>query len=183
MIKHGFPCIPSARPTGIAPATRSPIEDRDKNRARSSSRTPCESPRGITGGGTRTHTGATAQRILSPQRLPFRHAGLSCPANRLDRFAGFRNSSTPHFSPYFLNRQERRRPLVLGATGPSRRPRWRSRPGRRGGGAWSPGGIRRRSQPHRRGRPIPLPGDQPLRGEPPRRRRVVAAPPIVVDRA
>ena len=30
-----------------------------------------------TGGGSRTHTGVSAQRILSPQRLPFRHAG-SC---------------------------------------------------------------------------------------------------------
>ena len=30
-----------------------------------------------TGGGSRTHTGVCAQRILSPQRLPFRHAG-SC---------------------------------------------------------------------------------------------------------
>ncbi len=29
----------------------------------------------ITGGGNRTHTGVPAQRILSPQRLPFRHAG------------------------------------------------------------------------------------------------------------
>jgi hypothetical protein len=29
----------------------------------------------ITGGGIRTHTGITAQTILSPQRLPFRHAG------------------------------------------------------------------------------------------------------------
>ncbi len=29
-----------------------------------------------TGGGIRTHTGVTAQRILSPQRLPFRHAGV-----------------------------------------------------------------------------------------------------------
>src|SRR5262249_12477244 len=29
----------------------------------------------ITGGGNRTHTGVTPQRILSPQRLPFRHAG------------------------------------------------------------------------------------------------------------
>ncbi len=28
-----------------------------------------------TGGGDRTHTGITPQRILSPQRLPFRHAG------------------------------------------------------------------------------------------------------------
>ena len=28
-----------------------------------------------TGGGIRTHTGVPAQRILSPQRLPFRHAG------------------------------------------------------------------------------------------------------------
>jgi hypothetical protein len=29
-----------------------------------------------TGGGSRTHTGVPAQRILSPQRLPFRHAGI-----------------------------------------------------------------------------------------------------------
>src|SRR5262249_40871563 len=28
-----------------------------------------------TGGGNRTHTGVPPQRILSPQRLPFRHAG------------------------------------------------------------------------------------------------------------
>ena len=29
----------------------------------------------ITGGGIRTHPGVPPQRILSPQRLPFRHAG------------------------------------------------------------------------------------------------------------
>ena|GEM_PF-6128088 len=29
-----------------------------------------------TGGGIRTHTGVTPRRILSPLRLPFRHAGV-----------------------------------------------------------------------------------------------------------
>ncbi len=32
-------------------------------------------PVGIAGGGSRTHTGVAPQRILSPRRLPFRHAG------------------------------------------------------------------------------------------------------------
>ena len=37
-----------------------------------------------TGGGNRTHTGVPPQRILSPQRLPFRHAG----AVRVDHSRG-----------------------------------------------------------------------------------------------
>ena len=34
------------------------------------------------GGGSRTHTGVPPRRILSPLRLPFRHAGLSLVATR-----------------------------------------------------------------------------------------------------